>query len=117
MGDADEVKSKLNIIDIINEKVPLKKAGRNFKGLCPFHNEKTPSFTVSSDRQVFHCFGCGKGGAGIDFYMEYFHVDFVEALEELAKSAGVTLTHQGGETDQQKLKKKIIEINQLASEY
>lgn len=117
MSDVDDVKSRLNIIDVIGQRVTLKKAGRNFKGLCPFHNEKTPSFTASSDRQVFHCFGCGKGGSVIDFYMEYFHVDFVEALEELAKQAGVTLTRQGGETEVQKVKKKIFEINQLASEY
>ena len=77
MGDADEVKAKLNIIDVVGEKVQLKKAGRNFKGLCPFHNEKTPSFMVSPDRQVFHCFGCGKCGSVIDFVMEYHHMEFL----------------------------------------
>ena len=117
MGDADEVKSKLNIIDIINEKVPLKKAGRNFKGLCPFHNEKTPSFMVSPDRQVFHCFGCGKGGSVIDFVMEYEHMEFPEALEELAERAGVTLTKRKSETPERKLKETLFEINHLASEF
>src|SRR3990167_2895123 len=70
MSDIDEVKSRLNIVDIISERVRLKKTGRNFKGLCPFHSEKTPSFIVSPDRQIFKCFGCGKGGSVIDFIME-----------------------------------------------
>lgn len=117
MGDADEVKSKLNIIDVISEKVPLKKAGRNFKGLCPFHNEKTPSFMVSAERQVFHCFGCGKGGSVIDFIMEYEHVDFLEALEELADRAGVTLAKRQSESPERKLKETLFELNQLASDY
>ena len=117
MGDADEVKSKLNIIDIINEKVPLKKAGRNFKGLCPFHNEKTPSFMVSPDRQVFHCFGCSKGGSVIDFVMEYEHMEFPEALEELAQRAGVTLTKRKSDSPERKLKETLFEINHMASEF
>ena len=117
MGDADEVKSKLNIIDIINEKVPLKKAGRNFKGLCPFHNEKTPSFMVSPDRQVFHCFGCSKGGSVIDFVMEYEHMEFPEALEELAQRAGVTLTKRKSDSPERKLKETLFEINHMASDF
>jgi len=117
MGDADEVKSKLNIIDVISEKVTLKKAGRNFKGLCPFHNEKTPSFMVSADRQVFHCFGCGKGGSVIDFVMEYEHMEFLEALEELAQRAGVTLTRKKSDSPERKLKDTLFEINHLASEF
>jgi DNA primase len=117
MGDADEVKSKLNIIDIIGEKVILKKAGRNFKGLCPFHNEKTPSFMVSPDRQVFHCFGCGKGGSVIDFIMEYEHMEFPEALEELAERAGVTLSKRKSDNPERKLKDTLYAINSLASEF
>jgi len=117
MGDADEVKSRLNIIDVIGEKVPLKKSGRNFKGLCPFHNEKTPSFMVSPDRQVFHCFGCGKGGSVIDFVMEYEHLEFPEALEELASRAGVTLQERKSDTPEKKLKETLYEINELASSY
>jgi DNA primase len=117
MGDADEVKSRLNIVDIIGEKVQLKKSGRNFKGLCPFHNEKTPSFMVSPDRQVFHCFGCAKGGSVIDFVMEYEHVEFPEALEELASRAGVTLSTIKSESPERKVKDEIYEINALASDF
>ena len=117
MSDVDEVKTRLNIIDIVGERVPLKKAGRNFKGLCPFHHEKTPSFMVSPERATFHCFGCGKGGSVIDFVMEYEHIDFVEALEQLAGRAGVTLTKRYGDSPEQKLKEKIFEVNRLASEF
>jgi DNA primase len=117
MSDIDEVKSRLNIVDIVSAKVPLKKAGHNFKGLCPFHNEKTPSFMVSPDRQSFHCFGCGKGGSVIDFVMEYEHVDFVEALETLAEKAGVKLERRVDDTPQGKTKTKILEVNHLASEF
>src|SRR5690348_12024958 len=98
MSDIDEIKSRLNIVDIIGKHVVLKKAGRNLKGLCPFHGEKTPSFVVSADRQIFHCFGCGKGGTIFDFVMEYHHVDFPEALEDLATAAGVKLTRRFGDT-------------------
>lgn len=117
MGDVDEVKSRLNIIDVIGTKVALKKSGRNFKGLCPFHNEKTPSFMVSPDRQVFHCFGCGKGGSVIDFVMEYEHLEFPEALEELAERAGVKLQERKSDTPEKKLKETIYELNELASSY
>jgi len=117
MSDVDEVKTRLNIVDIVGERVPLKKAGRNFKGLCPFHHEKTPSFMVSPERATFHCFGCGKGGSVIDFVMEYEHVDFVEALEQLAGRAGVVLTKRYGDSPEQKLKEKMYEVNRLASEF
>jgi DNA primase len=117
MSDADEIKSRINIVDFIGKRVTLKKTGRNYKGLCPFHNEKTPSFIVSPERQTFHCFGCGKGGDVLAFVMEYDHVDFVEALEELAEVTGVKLTRRVGETPEGKLKQKIFEVNHLASEY
>lgn len=117
MSDVDDVRSKLNIVDIIGARVQLKKAGRNFKGLCPFHNEKSPSFVVSPDRQIFHCFGCGKGGTIFDFVMEYEHVDFTEALETLAEKAGVTLERRTSDTPEAKTKQKLYELNHLASEY
>ncbi len=117
MSDIEEIKSRLNIIDIIGQRVALKKAGRNFKGLCPFHNEKTPSFIVSPERGTFHCFGCGKGGDVLAFVMEYEHIDFVEALESLAAKAGVTLTRRTETTPEGKLKQRILEANHLASEF
>lgn len=117
MSDIDEVKSRLNIVDIIGERVTLKKAGRNFKALCPFHNEKTPSFVVSPERQTFKCFGCGKGGSVIDFVMESDHVDFPEALEILAEKAGVKLTRRTPESAEGKLKDRIYQANHLASEF
>ncbi len=117
MTDIDEIKSRLNIVDVVGKHVTLKKAGRNFKGLCPFHNEKTPSFIVSPDRQTFKCFGCGKGGSVIDFVMEYDHVDFLEALEDLADMAGVTLTRRPTDTPEAKVKQRLYDVNHLASDY
>lgn len=117
MSDVDEIKSRLSIVDIIGKIVKLKNAGRNFKGLCPFHNEKTPSFIVSPDRQTFHCFGCSKGGDIFSFVMEYHHVDFAEALEDLAATAGVTLTKRVAESKENSLRQKLFEVNHLASEY
>lgn len=117
MSDIDEIKAKLNIVDIVGERVVLKNAGRNFKGLCPFHTEKTPSFIVSPDRQTFHCFGCGKGGSIFDFVMLFDHVDFAEALESLADRAGVKLDRRVADSPEMKLRQKILEVNHLASEY
>ncbi len=117
MGDIDEVKARTNIIDIISSRVTLKKAGRHWKALCPFHSEKTPSFIVSPERQSWKCFGCGKGGSVIDFVMEYEHVDFVEALQTLAEKAGVKLERRAADTPEAKLKEKIIAANHLASEF
>ncbi|MBI4062341.1 DNA primase [Candidatus Gottesmanbacteria bacterium] len=117
MSDIDEVKSRLNIVDIIGARVPLKKLGRHFKALCPFHNEKTPSFIVSPERQIWKCFGCGKGGSVIDFVMEYEHMDFVEALSELAEKAGVKLERRSADTPEAKRKEQLYAVNHLASEY
>ena len=117
MSDVDEIKSRINIVEYIGKRVALKKTGRNYKGLCPFHNEKTPSFIVSPERESFHCFGCQKGGDVFTFTMEYDHVDFPEALEDLAELTGVKLTRRAGDTPESKLKQKIFEVNHLASEY
>ena len=117
MSDIDEIKTRLNIVDIISERIPVKKAGRNLKALCPFHGEKTPSFVISPDRQTFHCFGCGKGGSVFDFVMLYDHVDFAEALETLADRAGVKLERKPTDTPESQLKQKLYEANHLASEY
>lgn len=117
MSDIDEVKSRLNIIEAIGARVALKKAGRNFKGLCPFHSEKTPSFMVSPERNAWHCFGCARGGSVIDFVMEYEHVDFIEALETLAEKAGVKLMRRAPDSPEAKLKQQLLEINHLTSEF
>lgn len=90
--DVREIKSRIDIAEIIGDYVPLRRAGTSLKGLCPFHAEKTPSFTVSSERQTFHCFGCGKGGDVFTFLMEIEGLDFREALKQLADRAGVTLS-------------------------
>jgi len=85
----DEIKSRIDIHDLVAEYVDLKRSGQNFKGLCPFHSEKTPSFTVSPSKQIFHCFGCGKGGDIFSFIMNYENVAFNEAVSFLAGKAGV----------------------------
>ncbi len=86
-----EVKDRIDIVEFIGETVPLRKAGRSFKGLCPFHSEKTPSFHVSSERQTYHCFGCGRGGDIFSYVMEREGLSFAEALSMLAERAGVTI--------------------------
>lgn len=94
----DDLLARVDIVDVIDARVPLKKAGKNYKANCPFHEEKTPSFTVSQDKQFFHCFGCGAHGSAIGFLMDYEHMSFPEAVRDLAQRAGVevpqsTFTH------------------------
>jgi len=90
-SDIDQIKSNLDIVQIVGELVPLQKRGKNYFGVCPFHQEKSASFSVSSERQFFHCFGCKVGGDLIQFYQLYYRYDFHQSVEELAKKAGVTL--------------------------
>ncbi|MEZ5541268.1 MAG: DNA primase [Pseudomonadota bacterium] len=92
----DELLSRIDIVDVIDRRVPLKKAGREYKACCPFHSEKTPSFTVSQVKQFYHCFGCGQHGTAITFLMDYEHMDFVEAIEELAHQAGLEIPREAG---------------------
>ena len=87
-----EVRDRTDIVELVGLYVQLKRAGRSYKGLCPFHQEKTPSFIVFPDSQNFHCFGCGKGGDVFTFYQSIEHVEFREALQELARRAGVELS-------------------------
>jgi len=86
-----EVLDRCNIVDVISSYLPLKRAGRNHKACCPFHPEKTASFVVSADKQIYHCFGCGAGGNALTFVMQYEKVNFREALESLAQRSGIPL--------------------------
>ena len=92
----DDLLTRADVVDVINARVPLKKKGREYGACCPFHNEKTPSFTVSPSKQFYHCFGCGVHGSAITFLMEYEHLDFVEAIESLADSMGVIVPREKG---------------------
>lgn len=87
----DEIKSRCNIVDVIGQVVPLKRSGSNYKGRCPFHNEKTPSFVVSETKQIFTCFGCGATGDVISFVQQYYQLDFIQAVEKLADEYGIAM--------------------------
>jgi DNA primase len=116
MDQIEEIRSKIDLVAFINEFVPLKKAGRNFKGICPFHAEKTPSFMVSPERQIWHCFGCGAGGDVFGFLMQTERVEFGEALRLLAKKTGITLqSYQPTKSESEK--EKLFQVNHLAAEF
>ncbi|MFA5529071.1 MAG: DNA primase [Thiohalomonadaceae bacterium] len=91
----DELLSRIDLVEVVDTRVPLKKAGREFVACCPFHNEKTPSFTVSPSKQFYHCFGCGAHGNAIGFLMAYEHLEFVDAIETLAAGAGIPVPREG----------------------
>ena len=117
MDEVERVREKIDIASLISEYVPLKKAGRNFKAVCPFHNEKTPSFVVSPERQIWHCFGCGKGGDCYSFLMDYENLEFLEALRILAKKAGIELLETDFVKQDTSKKEKIYSINKIASDF
>ena len=87
----DELLNRVDIVDVIDSRVPLRKAGRDYQARCPFHEEKSPSFTVSQNKQFYHCFGCGAHGSAIGFLMDYEHMDFIEAVKDLAHRSGMEL--------------------------
>lgn len=115
MDDLELIKQKINIVDLIQEYLPLKKAGVNFKANCPFHQEKTPSFMVSPERGIWHCFGCQKGGDIFKFLMEKEGIEFREALEILAKRAGITLKGRGKAAKDKKV--RLFEANLKAAQF
>ncbi len=95
-----EIRHRASIVEVISDHVTLKKAGRNHMGLCPFHAEKTPSFTVSEEKGIYHCFGCQSGGSVFHFLMNYDHLTFPEAVEQVAKRYGITVDQDGRRTSQ-----------------
>ena len=113
----NEVRQSNDIVDVISQYVTLKRSGRNFFGLCPFHKEKSPSFSVSPDKQIFHCFGCGVGGNVIHFISKIENIDFRETLETLAERAGITLPTLESNQDNKllELKAKVYDINKDAA--
>lgn len=115
MDHVEEIKQKLDIVNIIGEYLELKKAGSNFKGRCPFHNEKTPSFVVSPDRQMFHCFGCGEGGDMFTFIQKQEGLEFPEALRILANKAGVEIERFDPRVTSQK--NRLIEVCEATTEF
>ena len=115
----EEIRSSNDIVDVISKYVTLKRSGRNFFGLCPFHKEKSPSFAVSPDKQIFHCFGCGAGGNVIHFISKIEGLDFKDTLELLANRVNIELpTLDNLEDDKTaRLKSKVYEINKIAAEF
>ena len=115
--------NRIDIVEVVGSRVQLKKAGANFLGLCPFHTEKTPSFTVSPVKQFYHCFGCGRNGSAITFLMEHSGLSFVEAVDELAQSVGLTVPRDDFRvTPEQRAEKQartlaLTEVMTVASRY
>jgi len=109
----DDLLTRVDIVDIVDSSVALKKAGRDFKACCPFHDEKTPSFTVSQNKQFYHCFGCGAHGTAISFLMDYSGLDFIEAVEELASRAGVEVPREQGDFSKTRDNSELYELMEL----
>lgn len=120
--ELQEIRSRADIAQVVGEKVSLKRAGRNLKGLCPFHTEKSPSFMVNPEKQIYHCFGCGAGGDVFSFLMKYEGLEFVQAVGQLAERYGVTLSKTHGE-DEGRIqrarteKELLLRINRLAGKF
>lgn len=114
----EEIRNSVDIVDVISQHVQLRKRGKNFIGLCPFHSEKTPSFTVSEEKQIFHCFGCHTGGNVFKFLTEFHKISFVEAVQEIAEQQGITIEFDKAEyTEQQSEQEILYDINTEAARY
>ena len=116
----EEIRSRNDIVDVISQYVKLQKKGGSYFGLCPFHNEKSPSFSVSGNKQMFYCFGCGEGGNVFSFLMKYDNLTFIEAAAQLADRAGIELPQSEYSAQDKKktdLKNTIYDINAEAARY
>ena len=118
---AERVKQQADIVRVVGEYVQLKKAGQNFRGLCPFHSEKTPSFNVHPTRQIYHCFGCGKGGDVFNFVMEMERCEFPDALKIVAEKCGISLPRPKERTPEQRKENQqrsvLVEMHREAQSY
>jgi len=113
----DQIQERVDIVELIGSHLPLKRAGRNFRALCPFHHEKTPSFMVSPDKQIFHCFGCGEGGGVFRFVMKTERIDFLDAVRSLAEKTGIALPKKNLESEPSSETSRLYEANTLAQSY
>ncbi|MDP6685621.1 MAG: DNA primase [Candidatus Omnitrophota bacterium] len=114
----NEIQDRCDIVEVISNYIPLKPAGRNFKMLCPFHHEKTPSFVVSPDKQIYHCFGCHSGGNVFNFVKEYEKIDFIDAVKLLAQKTGVKLPEYKKEkSEEESFVSTIYSINDIAATF
>ena len=115
----ERVRTSNDIVEVISQYVALKRTGSNFVGICPFHNEKTPSFSVSPSKQIYHCFGCGEGGDVISFKMKINNLSFTEAIKSLADRAGIVIEEKINKKDieLEQRKEKMFEINREAANY
>ena len=114
----EDILSRVDIVELVSSYIPLKRAGRNFKALCPFHHEKTPSFMVSPDRQIYHCFGCGESGNAFKFLMRYERLEFPEAVETIAKRVGVVLPSIHKQEDKNlSINTQLYKMNELACSF
>ncbi|HZV46659.1 MAG TPA: DNA primase [Thermodesulfovibrionales bacterium] len=116
-GLLEEIKSHVDIVEFISDYVALKKSGQNYKGLCPFHSEKTPSFMVSQTKQIFHCFGCAAGGDVVSFLMKHDNLPFGEALHYLAKKSGLKITDSAFDKNFSAKRQKILQVNEEAMKF
>lgn len=116
----DDLLARVNIIDVLDGRVQkLKRTGKNYSGLCPFHKEKTPSFTANQEKQFYYCFGCGAGGNALGFLMEYDHLDFPQAVEELAKIVGMEVPKEESQQNRQQQQhlKSLYDLLTQAAEF
>ena len=119
-GFIDDLLDRLDIVEVVDSRVKLKKTGKNFSACCPFHDEKTPSFTVSQDKQFYYCFGCGASGNTLGFLMNYERLEFPQAVESLARLAGLEVPKQASNPAADRRaaeKKQISKLIQQADEY
>lgn len=114
----EQIRTSADIVDVISNSVQLRKRGNNYIGLCPFHNEKTPSFTVSQDKQIFHCFGCHAGGNVFKFLMEYKKISFVESVQEIAADLGITIEYENQRSEAEQSETEILfDINTSVAKF